>query len=373
MIIDGLIRRRRQRAVYLDRLEIGRLWQRSLVFLVVLFGLHVVAMMVFEGMGFGDAVWLTLTTATTVGYGDLAARSLPGRTATVVLLFIGGIFILGNFAGEYFDMRRARRRRMFTGNWEWRMEGHVLIINTPSQGGSEYFQRMIGQLRRHEDYAATPILLLTRQYPQGLPQPLRDLGVVHHTGSSDRFRSLASVSPERARAIVVISKEEYEITSDALTFDILHRLRESGVKGIPVIAECVADENRPRFRAAGATQVIRPSRAYPEILVRALVAPGSETVLENLFDYEGDHTRRYDIGLDGVSWGDLACALVREGCGTPLAYIDLDGQAVCNPPPERIVEGQGIILLVRSEAVPDETTIRRILAGGDGRGGVRGR
>ena len=362
MIIDGLIRRRHHRAVYLDRLGLGRLWLRSLVFLVVLFGLHVLAMVLLEGMGVGDALWLTLTTATTVGYGDLAARTPMGRTATVVLLFIGGIFILGNFAGEYFDMRRARRRRMFTGNWEWRMEGHILIINTPSQGGSEYFRRLIGQLRRHDGYLETPILLLTRDYPQGLPQSLRDLGVVHHTGSSDSFSSLNQVSPERARAIIVISKEEYEIASDALTFDILHRLREFGVRDIPVIAECVADENRPRFLAAGATQVIRPSRAYPEILVRALVAPGSETVLENLFDYEGDHTRRYDLPLEGVEWGRLACTLMREGCGTPLAYIDLDGQAVCNPPPERIVEGLGIILLVRSETVPDEARVRRLLA-----------
>lgn len=362
MILPSLRRRRRSRPIYLDRFEITHLLRRSLLFLLVVFALHVLAMMVFERMTPGDAVWLTLTTATTVGYGDLAATTPLGRTATVVLLFIGGIFILGNFAGEYFDMRRARRQRMIKGLWEWNVERHILIINTPSQGGTEYFQRLIGQLRRHDDYRDCPIVLLTRQYPDGLPQALRDLGVVHHTGSSDSYTSLGQVHPEAARAIVVISKEEYDVTSDALTFDILHRLRDTGIGSIPVIAECIADENRPRFRAAGATQVIRPSRAYPEILVRALVAPGSETVLENLFDYEGDHTRRYDLSLEGVVWGDLAAALIREGCGTPLAYIDLDGQAICNPAPDRIVEGQGIILLVRSEAIPEEQSLRQVVA-----------
>ncbi len=361
MIIDRLLRRPRTRAIYLDRLEIGRLSLRSFLYLLLILSLHTALMMRFEGLSFGDAVWLTLTTATTVGYGDLSAQTVAGRAATVALLFVGGIFILANFAGEYFEMRRGRRNRMLKGNWEWNMEGHILIINTPAHGGSEYFQRLLGQLRQHEGYRQTPILLLTRQYPEGLPEELRDLGMVHHNGGSDSFASLQRVSPATARAIIVISKEEYEQGSDAITFDILHRLQETGVKGIPIIAECVADENRSRFLKAGASQVMRPSRAYPEILVRALVAPGSETILENLFVYEGDHTRRYDLPLTGHAWRDVACALIRDGCGTPLAYIDHDGQTVCNPEPDALAEGRGIILLVRSGAIPAEERILAVM------------
>ncbi len=361
ILLDRLLHRRKSRAIYLGRLEIGRLSLRSLLYLLAILLLHTALMVSFEGLSLGDAIWLTLTTATTVGYGDLSAQTLAGRVATVSLLFVGGIFILANFAGEYFEMRRGRRERMLKGNWEWNMEGHILIINTPAHGGSEYFQRLVGQLRQHEGYCETPILLLTREYPDGLPESLRDLGMVHHNGSIDSFASLQQVSPATARAIIVISKEEYEQSSDAITFDILHRLQESGVKKAAIIAECVADENRTRFLAAGADQVMRPSRAYPEILVRALVAPGSETILENLFVYEGDHTRRYDLPLNGQSWSEIACAMIRDRCGTPLAYVDSQGQTVCNPQPDTRVTGQGIILLVRSGAIPTEERMLAVL------------
>ena len=53
--------------------------------------LHVVAMNQLEGLALHDALWLTLTTATTVGYGDLSPSTLWGRLATVILIYGGGI------------------------------------------------------------------------------------------------------------------------------------------------------------------------------------------------------------------------------------------------------------------------------------------
>ena len=42
----------------------------TLVFLICC---HIVAMLVLESMTLWEAIWLTLTTITTVGYGDIAA------------------------------------------------------------------------------------------------------------------------------------------------------------------------------------------------------------------------------------------------------------------------------------------------------------
>ena len=44
----------------------------------------------FEKMSLFDALWLTIVTIATVGYGDIVAHSIGGRIMTIVLI-IGGI------------------------------------------------------------------------------------------------------------------------------------------------------------------------------------------------------------------------------------------------------------------------------------------
>ncbi len=355
-------RRRINRALYLEHQTLTRSNFWSLMTLIALIFLHSLSMVVFENLSFGDAAWMTLTTITTVGYGDLAAKTAAGRLATFLFIYLGGIYLLANLAGAYFDVRRNRKQRMLRGDWGWRMDGHILIINSPAHGAVSYLERLTRQIRLHHEFADAPVLLLTSAFPQGLPTSLRDLGIVHHNGAADQLGGIDCVDPGHARAVIILAKDEYDARSDALTFDILYRLGELPDRPSPVISECIQDENRTRFHKVGATQVIRPSRAYPEILVRALVAPGSEAVLENLFDYEGDHTRRYDIGVSGCRWGDLVSEMVQRGIGTPLAYISELGSAVCNPDPGQRVVAIALIILVRSEAIADLDQVREGLS-----------
>ena len=65
-----------------------------LLLLLALAAANSLAMVAFEGLSLPDAVWLTLTTITTVGYGDFSAVSVMGRLVTILLLFFLGIFLI---------------------------------------------------------------------------------------------------------------------------------------------------------------------------------------------------------------------------------------------------------------------------------------
>ena len=325
--------------------------------LLIISVVHVLLMMKLEGMSAGDAVWLTWTTLLTVGYGDISAATTEGRIATIVLLYLGGIFVLANLAGAFIEWRGDRVHRMNKGHWSWNMQDHILIINTPSSGGVSYFVRLIEQLRKNEKYSDAPIQLLTRQFPDGLPEQLRKLKVVHYTGYPDNDEVLTAVSVKDAAAIIILSKDETLASSDAMTFDILDRLKESGVTEIPIITECVDDSNRQRFSRAGATVTVRPIRAYPEVIVRSLVAPGSEKILENLFKHEGDHQLRFDIEIQSVTWGDVVCALMVKGFGTAMAYVGKDNEPVCNADPARVIDAKAILIMVRENRIPNQADI----------------
>ena len=194
--------------------------------------------------------------------------------------------------------------------------------------------------------------ILTRQFPMGLPTELSDIGVVPHHGAGFDPEALKAVHAGSARHIIVLAADEADPYSDSLTFDIAHRLTELNL-GSHTIVECVNDQNRGRFKALGVRTIIRPVRTYPEIMVRSVVAPGSEKVLEDLFNYEHDHPHRYELKLDDLNWADIVSALVRHGIGTALAYIDDDNEVICHPPTNEEIEGKGLIVLVKSTDTPE--------------------
>jgi len=83
---------------------------RILFLLIVLIFGHAMAMMYLENMTLGNAMWLSLTTATTVGYGDFSASTWQGRLVTVIFLYAVAISLLAQLAGEFILVKNLQNR-----------------------------------------------------------------------------------------------------------------------------------------------------------------------------------------------------------------------------------------------------------------------
>jgi voltage-gated potassium channel len=331
------------------------------LYLAVIGVLHIAAMVVFEGLSPGDAAWLTVTTVTTVGYGDVSASSTAGRISTVALLYIGGIFALAKGAGDYFDYRASKRLDKIQGRWRWNLQDHVLLLNAPAIGADLYFETLVRELRATEWGAERDILILAEDWPDGLPGALQRLDVVHVHGSGTTQDGLEAADAAQAAVAIVLARTA-EAASDGVTFDIVHRLSALGGTG-SVLAECVDDRNRERIRNAGADAVLRPMRGYPEMMVRAVIAPGSEQIIVDLFTSGGDECIRYDIDIGGVNWGTLAAALIGKGVGTPIAYADAEtGSITSNPLAAETINARAVYLLVKQGHGTSIDDIRSVVA-----------
>ncbi len=335
----------------------------SCLLLTLVFVLHIGLMLHYEGLGLGDAIWLTFTTATTVGYGDISASTTQGRLATIFLIYLGGIFILAKVVGDYFDYRLAVRDKKIKGHWSWNMNKHIVILNSPTHSGERYLERLIKQFRASIHYKNTVIYLLTRQFPQGLPDFITQLDkVVHYSGDPRNPQDLIAVCVAQAREVIILAKDENDESSDGRTFDILHRLKDLEVNA-GILAECVEDTNRKRLEDAGANIVIRPIRAYPEMIVRAFDAPGSERIIENMFNSEDDEYRRYDVEISDMAWCDVVTRLITHDVGIAVAYIDRhNDKMVYNPPAYAKPAIQALITISKDNTMHSNDDVKRLVS-----------
>lgn len=94
----------------------------------------------------------------------------------------------------------------------------------------------------------------------------------------------------------------------------------------------------------------------------AMVAPGSETIIEDFFTHEGDHPQRYPVQLKDVYWHEIVSALVRADYGIVMGYLDPEhGNVVPNPPSSNLITTEALIVLVRETAEPDPQQVEQCL------------
>ncbi|MCY4045581.1 MAG: potassium channel family protein [Cellvibrionales bacterium] len=327
---------------------------RLFALLLGLVCLHTFLIQYFEALPIVDALWLTLTSMTTVGYGDFSASTIPGRLTTVLLIYVLGIWILAQLAGDFLEYRQERREKMIKGLWRWQtMPRHILIINAPEQNSERYLVRLVEQIQHTPSLESYPVNILTSRYPEGLPASLRDKGVKHFHRDVHTQVNVDALHIDQAAFVLVLAPNEHDARSDSLTLDMLDRLQREEISAF-VVAECLLDENRERFLSLGAGAVIRPVRGYPELVVRAMSAPGTERILENLFTHQGASTKRVDIHLSGLQWKQIVSRLIDKGLGTALGFIDNQNHVITNPNAHEVVHGSALLLMV-SDANPITT------------------
>jgi voltage-gated potassium channel len=236
------------------------------------------------------------------------------------------------------------------------MNKHIAVINSPKYNPDKYFERFASQVRENKATKKTPIVLINTDYPNGLPSSLVNLGVHLVEGHGNHESDFIQANLAEAEHILVLAKDEFELDSDSLTFDLCYRMKEHGL-AYRTIVECVEDENRDRLKRIGIKSVIRPIRSYPEILVRAMESPGVEVLIEDMFTRAGDHFLRFPLWLEGDQWRDVVTAMISTNMGTPMAYVSKEGRVCNHPKGDDKVYGQSIIMLVRTDSIPTDAMV----------------
>jgi len=332
----------------LPKLNVWYEARRSAIIFICLVVLHIISIMHFERLDVFESIWLSFSAISGQGYSVHSPLSFYGRVTTILLIYFGAMIVMARFIFLLFEYRQEQNLKKVSGSGDWReMRDHIIFFNAPSEDYVGYFYQAVRQLRHSNlKYHDAPVVIVSEKIIDSLPDKLSALDIVHIKAVPTDPEVLEMCAARHAHIIIVLTHNVADPVSDSLNFDIIHRLREENISA-RIIAEAVTDDNRRRLMQAGADNVIRPVRAYPEMVIRSALTPGIEQIIEELFSSQGEECVRYDYPFRGI-WKDVVIDMVKRDIGTAIGYLCSETNKIfTNPPPHAEITCEAIFVIVR--------------------------
>lgn len=296
-----------------------------------------------EGIvGIDDAVWWSMTTLSTVGYGDLYPASPGGRVVAITTMILG-IGVLGTLAATLATALMDVRERGRRGTRSYMLKDHVLVL-----GWNDKSLAAIDEFRHDPRYERTKLCVVADLEET----PVDDGQVRFVRGLPSHREVLARAGADRAAAAMVFANDPHDVRSDHETAVIVHSLKRINPK-LQVSAELVDTSNRDLLTDAGCDSVVDLNGVGSALITRSVQDAGlCDVVSELLSNKRGSEIYRIPVrqGLVGKSWRDFSHAMLEREC-TALGVVQ--GSDIRLNPGLDYVMRQGDEVFVVSEDPPD--------------------
>ena len=224
-----------------------------------------------------DAIWWSVVTMTTVGYGDLFPETLGGRYLIGFPTMLFGISILGYLLSVVAtDLIEARAKEL-RGMGEAIANDHILLVHNP---GINRLSAVVAELRNDPKSAKRAIVLIDEQLEE-LPPQLHDQAVRFIRGDPTKAETLERANFRGATNAIVLALDPLDAHSDhqslavALTLEKLH-------SEIITTCEVVDPERVELFKRAGVDGIVCLADLGSNIIVQEALDPGVHGVLHEI-------------------------------------------------------------------------------------------
>ncbi len=249
-------------------------FQLSILTLLAIIVFATTVYMLIERMSLIDALYMTLITISTVGFGEVRPLSPGGRIFTMILIFLGvGVVAttISNAIGIVLGPRlwlsirqRTMERLLMT------IEDHYVVCGYGRMG-----QQIIDDLRARGE----PFVLVESD-PERAESLLED-NIPFVIGDATNDETLLQAGIERARGLVAA------VDSDPDNVMIVLTARELNPK-LFIVARVTSGENENKLRRAGANRVVSPYQIGGHRLALALLRPAVNDFLDKIFSFHED-------------------------------------------------------------------------------------
>ena len=317
-------------------MAVNQLWIYLLVFGGLL-TLGTTGYIFLEGLSPVDALYLTVTTLSTVGYGDIIPRTPMGRIFTI-LLIIGGVgsslFVLTQIfqaivQGELKNIlgRRGMQRKIDN------LKGHVIVC-----GAGRVGDVVIERLQQEHQ----PFVVL--DHDESICRRLSENGILTMQGDATIDAVMLAVGVKRARGVIAALPHDAENVYVTLTARSLNQ-----DPAFSIVARADRPEAVDKLKRAGATTVVSPETMGGRQMATAMTKPAIIDLMDNVFYNQELHLDiaevrvQPDSDLVGTS---LAVCGIKEEYDSLIVGIQRSSQLITNISSGEIVQAGDVMIVI---------------------------
>lgn len=251
---------------------------------------------VFDGpqnpeLTFGDALWYSIISMTTIGYGDFSASSFGARVGTIFFIVLMGLSAFSSMLGMLIDAMINLNIRELHGMSNTYCKNHVLIAHFPDEGR---VRKIIQELRDDPEYAKVDIVMVNDTIDAN-PFDLENVFFVK--GSPLQIDTLERACLQEARLAIVLCTNQADTRSDGIVASVIS-LIEHLKPEIKTVAECLDHRHAVLFRSSKCDSVVYTNQLIDNLLVQETQDPGVSSLVTELTD-NGQGFTLYSALVDG--------------------------------------------------------------------------
>ena len=323
--------------------------RQIVLLLITLHVTGVVGYMIIEGWPFLDALYMTVITLGTVGYGETQPLDTPGRVFTIFFILIGiGSFTyaIGTLAASFVEFRvfeRWERRQMDRQIAQLRK--HIIVC-----GGGDSAVHIMRELLQ----TRTPFVVVEMDPVR--ESALRDFDdrVLYVIGDASDTQVLEEAGIAHARGMICCLPDDKDSLFTVVqardlnpTMRIVTRVRQESV--------------RPKLEKAGADAIVLSQRIGALRLASEMLRPHVVSVLDVMLRQQGDVRVEEILVGQGAAGKSIAQLQLQHRAGVTVFSMRQAGsiQHLFNPSFDRVLQ-EGDVLIGCAD--PDQLQVAKSIA-----------
>ena len=308
------------------------------LFLLVLVG--TAGYVVIEGWPFLDALYMTVTTITTVGYMEVHALGRTGRLFTL-LLIVSGVTVLFYTVGKIAQV-------MFEGQFQ-RFFGRLKVEKKIEAMRDHYIICGYGRIGSLicKEFAAKPVPFVVVENKPDVIEKLEAEGHPYLRGNATEDESLLRAGIKRAKGLVSV------VTSD--TENVYITLTARGLNpNLYILARAGEEGSDIKLQRAGANKVISPYHIGGSRMAQAILRPNVVDFIEIATGRDHIDLQMEEICIPEASYcvgENLASSGFRKQTGVIIVGVKkASGKMVFNPDSQTRIDARDTLIILGEPA-----------------------